>query len=387
MQSELLPPSRGGYRQYETLLFNLLIGLTLFCVSFRILVPAILLLMLSSLVVVARFRAPLRSYLFVGYILAFFCLWYLFGLPHFERGAAKFTNLVLLMVFSFTLFFVLGYEEAKTRRSTWINLFCLFSIAYVLIVCIYSKLNGYPGYNLVYDVINRSEENSPLYALQLVLFTIVWLNNNWQMRHVVMLTVLSLLCFFFSAVYLGSRAAFILLVLFFAFKTSSNPKRLLGICAAGAVVVMLALFSLDLSRWVSLLDFGGFSERGVDSPRFSMLVYGFSNFLSYPFGGMAVQAEGYTGIWFHNMLLDLVRVSGTLVMFMWLLALAFIGWVLVQNTKRTRYLLVFVILNIALMQDLAFDGFFNIMALEFYVMGQAIFLRNDRLSTRPRPHA
>ena len=88
------------------------------------------------------------------------------------------------------LFFVCGYQEAQTRRKTWINLFCLCSIAYVLIVCIYSKLHGYPVYNLVYDIINRSEENSPLYALQLVLFTIVWLNNNWQMLwHVLVLDV------------------------------------------------------------------------------------------------------------------------------------------------------------------------------------------------------
>ncbi len=384
MSTEIAPPVPNGYRQYETLLFNLLIGLTIFSVSFRILVLAILFMLLSSIVVLVRFRAPMRSYLFIGYIMVFFTLWYVFGLGHFERGPGKFTNLVLLIVFSFILFFVLGYQEAQTRRKTWINFFCLCSIAYVLIVCIYSKLHGYPGYNLVYDVVNRSEENSPLYALQLVLFTIVWLNNNWQMRHLIMLTVLSLLCFVFSAVYLGSRAAFILLVLFFAFKTSSNPKRLLLICAVGVLIVTLALFAIDISRWMSLLDFGGFSERGIDSPRFSMLVYGFSNFLNYPFGGMQVQAEGYTGIWFHNMLLDLVRVSGTIVMFMWLLALVFIGWILIRYHSKTRYLIVFVILNIALMQDLAFDGFFNIMALEFYVMGHAIYLRNDRLNKRTR---
>jgi len=376
MITKTTPYADYDYRKYLALLLNILLGLTIVCVSFRILAPAIFLMFVSSVVLLSRFKSPLRTYLFVGYIMMFFCSWYLLGLNHFERGPGKFTNLVLLLVFSFILFFLLGYQDTRYRRKTWINFFCISSIVYVLIVCVYSFLKGYPGYNLVYDVINGSEENSPLYALQLVLFTIVWLNNNWQMRNIVMLTIMSLLCFSFSAVYLGSRAAFILLVLFFAFKMPINSKRLALMCVmVSSLILFLLIF--DFSQYSSLLDFGGFSDRGIDSPRFSMLVYGFTHFLDYPFGGMQVQAEGYTGIWFHNMLLDLVRVSGTFVMFMWVLALLFTGSILVKYRKHTRYLIVFIILNIALMQDLAFDGFFNIMALEFYIMGHAIYLRNE----------
>lgn len=385
MLIDTAPTHCAGYRQYEALLVRLLTALTVVCVAFRLLAPAMLLLLLTSGVLLTRFRAPLRSWLCFGFILAFFALWYLFGLAHFERGPGKFTNLALLLVFSFILFFILGYQETRRARQGWINLFCLSSIAYVLIVCVWSRLHGYPGYNLVYDVINGSEENSPLYALQLVLFSVVWLNNHWHPRHLVKLLLLSLVTFWFSAVYLGSRAAFILLVLFFVFKLASNGRRLLLAGALALLLAALALLMSDVSRWATLLDFGGFSERGIDSPRFSMLVYGFSHFLSYPFGGMQVQAEGYTGIWFHNMLLDLVRVSGTLVMAMWLLALLFTGWTLAKRHRKTRYFTIFIILNIALMQDLAFDGFFNIMALEFYLLGHATALRYGKKRTGMRP--
>lgn len=366
------------HQKYNAYLINCLLGLTLISVSFRILAVAVLLMLLSSAVMVFKFRASIRTFTFVGFILLFFSLYYLLGLPNFERGPDKFTNLVLLMVSSFSFFFMLGHYEAKRHHRRWINFFCLSSITYVYIVCIYSKMVGYPGYNLVYDIINRSEENSPLYALQLVLFSIVWINNNWHKRNLVALTVISLLTFYFSAVYLGSRAAFILLMFYFGWQYASSPKRLLLVLVLSLIMSFLYLFAVDFSQWYGVLDFGGFSERGIDSPRFSMLVYGVANFLNYPLGGMHVQAVGYTGIWFHNMLLDLVRVAGYYVMLMWVLALAFTGWVFLKYSRRTRYLVIFIILNIALMQDLAFDGFFNIMALEFYIMGHALFLINGR---------
>ena len=102
-----------------------------------------------------------------------------------------------------------------------------------------------------------------------------------------------------------------------------------------------------------------------------MFVYGISNFLDYPFGGLKVHAEGYTGIWFHNMLLDLVRVSGYYVMFLWLIILIITTYLLMKG-KDKQCIIVFIIINIAFMQDLAFDGFFNLMALEFYLIGASL---------------
>lgn len=43
-----------------------------------------------------------------------------------------------------------------------------------------------------------------------------------------------------------------------------------------------------------------------------MLEYGLKNFMNYPWGGLIVHGEGYDGIWFHNMLLDIVRYQVTI---------------------------------------------------------------------------
>jgi len=378
MQTEGITRSHTPYEKYNLLLINVIIYLSLFSVAFRILALALITMVLATLLLVSKFRARMQSYLVIGFFLVFFLLYYFLGIGHFERGPEKFTNLILLNLFCFMFFFMLGYFEAKKNINKYINFFSISSMLYVYLVCIYSQLNGYPGYNLVYDVVNGSEENSPLYALQLVIFSVVYINNNKVKGNLLTIIIISLLTFYFSAIYLGSRAAFILLVLYFILTYRYNLKRILLSMMFLLILAMLYIFSIDSLSWLNIQDFGGFSQRGLDSPRFSMLVYGIENFLNYPTGGLKVQAEGYTGIWFHNMFLDLVRVSGFYVMFMWLAVLIFVGIIFLKFREKNHNLIIYLILNIALMQDLAFDGFFNIMALEFYLIGNAVWLAFGR---------
>ncbi|MED8722394.1 hypothetical protein RCL95_00005, partial [Escherichia marmotae] len=280
-------------------------------------------------------------------------------------------NAFSLILLSSVFFFILGYRESVDGRIKWLNFFSLCSIIYVIVVCIYSMFKGYPGYNLVYDPINMSEENSPLYALQLILFSIAYVNFNWSKQRRFFNIALMLIATFFSVFYLGSRAAFFLIMIFLTLKIITKKYSLLLFFVSLIVTALIITnFAGDLNITNSF-NFGGFSERGLDSPRFSMFVYGISNFLDYPFGGLKVHAEGYTGIWFHNMLLDLVRVSGYYVMFLWLIILIITTYLLMKG-KDKQCIIVFIIINIAFMQDLAFDGFFNLMALEFYLIGASL---------------
>lgn len=359
-------------KKANAIIINLLFGICILAVSFRVLIVAVIMLAVCALWSLFTLKASLRTFAMMGLVLLFLGAYYFLGLSHYERGPEKFTNAFSLILLSFIFFFILGYKESVSGRIKWLNYFSLCSIVYVIIVCIYSMLKGQPGYNLVYDPINRGEENSPLYALQLVLFSIAYVNFNWSKQRRLFNIALMLVATFFSVIYLGSRAAFFLIVIFFTLKIITKKNNLLFLFVLLIITApILISFTSDLNITNSF-NFGGFSERGLDSPRFSMFIYGISNFLDYPFGGLKVHAEGYTGIWFHNMLLDLVRVSGFYVMFLWLTILVLTTYLLMK-LKNKQYIILFIIINIAFMQDLAFDGFFNLMALEFYLIGASLF--------------
>ena len=359
-------------KMLNAFMINSIFGICIVAVSFRLLIIAVIMLAVCSLWSLLTFKTSLKTFAMIGVVLLFLFSYYALGLSHYERGPEKFTNVFSLILLSFIFFFILGYKERAEGSINWLNFFSLCSIFYVLIVCCYSMLKGYPGYNLVYDPINRSEENSPLYALQLVLFCIAYVNFNWSIKSRIFNTFLMIVTIFFSVIYLGSRAAFFLIVIFLTLKLIFKKKKILPFVSMLLIVTPIIIIFTTNFNLTNSLNFGGFSERGLDSPRFSMFIYGLSNFLDYPVGGLKVHAEGYTGIWFHNMLLDLVRVSGFYVMFLWLMILI-ATTIFLMKRKNKQYLILFVVINIALMQDLAFDGFFNLMALEFYLIGASLY--------------
>lgn len=357
---------------------NILLSMCLMAVSFRILAVAAVLLILCSVINFINLKIQVRTFSFLLTIIAFFIGYFIFGLDNYERGSEKFINATLLLFFSCTLFFMIGFKESKKKQEKWLSFFSLCSIFYVIIVCVYSKVNGYQGYNQVYDPINGSEENSPLYALQLVLFAITYINFHWKRICLLRNTLLTIITLYFSVIYLGSRASFIILILFFIFKVFLVKKNIPVLILLLILITPVAFAFINGLNLIQFATFGGFADRGFDSPRFSMFIYGISNFLNYPTGGMKVQAQGYTGIWFHNMLLDIVRVAGYYIMMLWAYILLKSGFWL-RKYSKSDYFLIFLIVNIALMQDLAFDGFFNIMALEFYLLGVASSMNESKL--------
>lgn len=359
-------------KSINAVIINFTFGLCIVAVSFRVLIVAVILLAICALWTLLTLKAPLKTFAILGLVLLFLFSYYFLGLAHYERGPEKFTNAFSLILLSFIFFFILGYKDRSEGKNLWLNFFALCSIFYVLIVCIYSISKGYPGYNLVYDPINRSEENSPLYALQLVLFSIAYVNFNWSRKSKLFNITLMAIATIFSVFYLGSRAAFFLLVIFFTLKFVFQKKNILPLLLVVIVISPVMLMVASNLDFTGSFNFGGFTERGLDSPRFSMFIYGISHFLDYPVGGLKVHAEGYTGIWFHNMLLDIVRVSGFYVMFLWMLILVITTYFLMKNRNK-EHLILFIIVNIAFMQDLAFDGFFNLMALEFYLIGASLY--------------
>ncbi len=363
LKSDHINKYNGSNFYYYVSVFGLLL------ISFRLQIPSLIFIIGAIIIRGTTFKQNISGWLWFGSITFFFGIYLFLGLDNYERGADKFLSRTLVIYLYFVFFYGLGCVRTQNRERL-LSFFSLFSVVYVYAVCIYSKISGYPGYNGIYDVFNGNDENSPLYALQLILFTILYLHLNVGKINKIWVGLLIITSFYFSVIYLGSRASFLLLIFYFIFVIFKHKTNLLiSFIIFIPFIVTLFIYINDFN-FLNYLDFGGFENRGLSSPRFSMLEYGLKNFMNYPWGGLIVHGEGYDGIWFHNMLLDIVRVSGYYTMFVWLFILLMAGLVILKREKF--YFPIFLILNIALMQDLAFDGFFNIMALEFFLLGIAV---------------
>ncbi|PMK85343.1 hypothetical protein BCT90_09985 [Vibrio lentus] len=298
-----------------------------------------------------------------------------FGYYNFEQGGLALINKVLVFYFTCQAMFLLGASSINdSKKQNVILVFTLLSIIYCLYISYSSFSLGYRGYAQLYDPINRIDINSPLIAMMLTLNSIVFLEAFLKKEFKIKISFFVFLFFIFIAVfisgfYLSSRASLVLIsvYLFFCF------FRIKG-------TVLVIVFSFCFLSFISTLIYhdlainfslGGFEDRGIDSPRFEMLEYGLNNLYYYPFGGMRVISSTYDGIWFHNMFLDIVRVSGWVTMIVWLCISIYFFTQLLRGRKWDT-LAILSILYLALLQDLAFDGFYNLMMLVFFFFGSSL---------------
>ena len=123
-------------KKANAIIINLLFGICILAVSFRVLIVAVIMLAVCALWSLFTLKASLRTFAMMGLVLLFLGAYYFLGLSHYERGPEKFTNAFSLILLSFIFFFILGYKESVSGRIKWLNYFSLCSIVYVIIVCI-----------------------------------------------------------------------------------------------------------------------------------------------------------------------------------------------------------------------------------------------------------
>lgn len=351
---------------------KILMYLTFFSLSFRFVDIAVLLS--SILILIFLFNnINYKRELFSICIIIYYLLFILFGYDNYELGINKLINLCAIFCVTSLLFFYIGCLEHEKAINLMVA-FSFMNFLYASSICVYSLYSGYLGYGNLYDFYSGREVNSPQYAM-LILISVVFLFE-FSSINVICKVSLLILGFSLSSLYLSSRASLLIFCLYFLMLTirSGGVKSLIlfiGIC-------FLLYFSVDY-----ILDNENFYivnrllNKGLESPRFNLSIYGLNNFMDYPFGGLKAQNAGttYSGVWFHNVYFDIVRISGYLIMIIWMLFqfFTFINCVLYMYCYNLKYgfslLLVFIFISIVYIQDLSFDGFYNIMVYLFFVFG------------------
>lgn len=355
---------------------NMLITLTIFSISFRIFSLSILLSTLCLYLFLQKrkfSRSNISSYIL---IFSFYIFYYAIGITN-EIDTVYFSLKTLLFFITSSFFYFLAIID-KNKIEKHLIYFSIFSLIYAFTISIYSYINHYRGYNDLYNPFEMVPTNSPLVATLISISIIILLECiNFSKKNILFIIILFIISVLISTIYLGSRASLILIFIYLSMRIMMFILNRISIKTLVLILTLISIFIFMMIN-INLLNFGGFYERGLESARFTIMKNGLYSLFDYPFGGMKVVSAS----WFHNIFLDIARVSGYITTLFWCIILTFISTIIMANKfiyKRNRtFGILYFILILSFSQDLAFDGYYNTMALLFMIMGYNINIFFDK---------
>ncbi|PQJ66265.1 hypothetical protein [Photobacterium angustum] len=352
---------------------SLIILFAIFSISFRLYALTILLSLLSIVFIFKKFKYNRRFITSIFFVFLFFIFYLFFGINNgvLTDSIDKFILKQMLFISSGFLFFLL--PAFRDNEFKILEKFLILSLIYYYSIVIYSYYNGFVGYNDIYNPFINEEINSPLIALLGTLSAISLVDiNQMKGKNKLFNIVLIVSILYLSGIYLGSRASLFLILIYITLRFSKLVIYSISI----VLPILLIVYLTSNINFGDVLDVGGFASRGLQSSRFGMYTYGFSHMWDFPFGGLKVLSHTYSGSWFHNMFLDIIRVAGFTTMFYWVFILLSTTVIIVYNKLYKgikTFGLLFIIYILALSQDLAFDGQYNIMCIVFFIIGYNVY--------------
>lgn len=340
--------------------------------SFRVVSLGLVFAVLFLFMVVLTRKLSYRLSFSAIAVLGFYIIYALFGVGNYEEGGGALIKLVIIFALPSILMLYLG----SLNRTSDIVTFSVLNLLFSYTVVIYSYYKGYYGYGELRSPLTGELSNSPSYVILIFISTVVLCEKFrvlFGLKGCWLAMLLLIFVFFSCSVYMQSRFSVVALVAYVPLLFRGHVK-LFGL---GVLVSAVLLYSINF-------DFSGLSEllhrfdrSGLESPRLAMYKYGVKEMFNMPFGGMKVinAGAGYQGVWFHNLYLDIARVAGLPALMFWvMLLMAFLlrAFFTLDKPNLSFYLVVFLFLNIALSQNLGFDGYYNYVLYFFYLFGLSI---------------
>ncbi|QCJ71834.1 hypothetical protein C9446_19575 [Providencia heimbachae] len=285
-------------------------------------------------------------------------VWLIYFISLYLLGYSRLTNNDPITYVRFLLtiiyfLFISSYFK-KYDLLFLISVFCIFTwIAQIIIIThSYYLDSSYYGRGRLFFYQTGEEINSPIIGILLsISLSVFILISNIKFLIKTLMIAISIL----FLLYIGSRTGLLitLLLLFFSFKI--KIKKIIPI------LCILLLFFIPTIIYIEnyIIEIQMFTEnlsqRGVESPRYSMWIQGVSNLFNYPFGGMSFNVPGYKGVWFHNIFLDTARTSGIIPL---IILMVLFSYYIVNSiiTKNKQYLIINLIIILSLMSDVIIEG-------------------------------
>lgn len=241
------------------------------------------------------------------------------------------------------------------------------------------------GYGLLLSPFNEKEMNSPDVSNAIAICAILFvyfaaISKNFFLKKIsIVLILLSII----AGIYLGGRAYFIILILtiiVFSFSKSWRDRGLnkralvIATIAAGIATQILTTIDSELKYSIELVLYrfnvieemtgmkaNPFYETGLQSGRFDLLAHGFKNIINHPFGGFKPY-EAIETNWYHNIVLDVARLSGWIPLLFLFSQFAIHLTIILRTDNRHEILVKWMptAILIIMMQSIPIEGEFRI---------------------------
>lgn len=369
------------YRVRKESLFATLLILCFFFIGFRFLFVGLALVLVCLVLLLFLYRFDVRVHLAALVVSIFYVLYSLFGVSNYEDGGVALLRHSVIFMLPSLMFLYLG----SLNRLGDILSYAVISLVFSYSVVLYSYLNGYAGYGELYNFFSGGLANSPTYVILILISTFICcerLRSSANFFGYLISFFLLAASFVACSVYMQSRFSLLALAAYIVYMIGFNIK----FAAFFSVILAVLVMSMDEGLAGILNSLSRANNSGLDSPRWLMWEYGFVEMFNKPLGGIKAyeSGTGYQGIWFHNIYLDIARVSGLFVVFYWIaiqIAFTVIACFSLDKKSLKLYLMVFLFLSLAVFQDIAFEGFYNYMLYFFYIFGLALSRGGRRISS------
>ncbi len=259
------------------------------------------------------------------------------------------------------------FQSVSLEEQNKMLIAYLAGIVMLSVYVFYYSYFHYPyltGYGMVYNPFVGDFVNSPtwsnIFCVGVVLALFASSDKSGILVRV--LENLYIVSLFWGGVIMAGRAFFVITGFIFVYYLyRRRVVNYLHFAVFFVVIYLLFQFGLDVYDEKLLLFFDRFSDNGLESARWYLLAQGVNDLWHYPFGGMLpdYSSTGYGGIWFHNIFLDLGRISGFLPVLMLVFFVSFVFmyvWRFRDDVLRDFAVITFLVSLIIGMQDVVFDS-------------------------------
>ncbi|WP_439839354.1 O-antigen ligase family protein [Aeromonas caviae] len=295
-----------------------------------------------------------------------------FGADNFVPGLSWKT----IFIISFFSFFVIFLQSSDVRNDVILSSYALGVLCKVMIVVGYSiYLNPITyGYGLLYDPYLDQEVNSPIFANLLCLIIPIFIYNCKTQGKYFWYGLLLIIA---AGFFLNSRTFFLCLItsaiLFLFFDNEKKIKYFIFLFLFVCIFFVVSIIFDDSYIYEKISHlFVRFNEIGFRTSRFDLWESAIDKLINSPLGWYGVDQSVEKTNWYHNLWLDVARVSGVF----GLCSLIIINVLfLVFSVRFDLYLIISLIVTfLVCMQDVIIEA--NIQPLLFYYLTSLLMLKS-----------
>lgn len=235
----------------------------------------------------------------------------------------------------------------------------VFGYGFHCLVCIIYNMVFLDQFNLYGNVFNPftgSYENSPKYANLLLIFSIyvvlmyIEASNFFKVFFLILLLIIT-----YCGIATGSRTFLLFSFIGLLCVLFLSKNKILYFF----IILLLLIYASKFLDFNEFLVFQRISEKGIESSRWDLYSSGFQMLIEKPLGGGSVDYNLFNTHWYHNVFLDIGRISGIIPVLIFLFITLYCAYLAIKSFDYFSVVLFFIVILI-MQQDVIISGIYPI---------------------------